>query len=503
MAKIGKEPARAPAFKDGMLALPTTGMRLAPQVLVLELMREVAYFGTGGATNNEVRDAVALDPYMEGGALSGEEDVVRAAVIALRGRAKERKHQSAFYAPCHPYLAAHGWLRKQSDRVVRDFFIRGALASGVRGNLELTEKVASRSVAAIYGSSLKGVDVMELCATKGARPHTLETPEDAEGNLAKLLNDSPSWGLSRNDEISVRIVRDWLSLCEIEGHLPRIAWIDLVGIFLRTVVPIWILAQMKLCVIVRNFARDACEGRLRSAEDVRSEVNRRNEGLLVPSITLTDSVDQAVIDYMRARVELNVLLEKLASSSDVDSSEVEQPLSVEPQEGGLSIERFGAILSRVGSSGELMRWVIQAAEKYPAWVRPLKDGQGKNIEEFLRVMRNDHVGGQDDGYLLARGAANRRLFRVFPAPKVIALYTLLAQAEKSRSVGGGQRLLLSDFESIWRQLGVDFTLLGGVRAELLRALSQTGILSGTPDAGEGAVLMNPYAEALRSMEELS
>ncbi|MBJ6980918.1 hypothetical protein [Luteimonas sp. MC1572] len=218
---------------------------------------------------------------------------------------------------------------------------------------------------------------------------------------------------------------------------------------------------------------------------------------------MTDSVDEAVIDYMRARVELNVLLGKLAELDGVDKAEIEKPLSVEPCEGCLDVERFGQILALEGASGELMRSVIMAAETYPAWVRPLKEGQGKNIEEFLRVMRDDHVGGQDDGYLLARGPANRRLFRVFPASKVIALYTLLAHADKSRRVGPSQRLLLNDLEGIWRELGVDFTLLGGVRAELLRALSQIGILRGTPDAGEGAVLVNPYAEALRSMEEVS
>src|SRR5690606_28351638 len=147
------------------------------------------------------------------------------------------------------------------------------------------------------------------------------------------------------------------------------------------------------------------------------------------------------------------------------------------------------------------RNVIRAAESYPAWELPLKQGQGKNIEEFLRVMRNDHVGGGDDGYLLERGPANRRLFRVFPAPRVLALYALLAQAEKTRSGGPGQRLLLSDLEDSFKEMGIDFTLVGGVRAELLRSLANAGILRGTPDAGEGAVLANPYSSAISSLEK--
>ena len=502
MPRIGKEPAREPAFKDGFLSLPTTGMRLAPQILVLELMREIAFASVGGATRTGDAKAMPLDPNGEGSSLVSAAAPARAALFALRGRAKQRKAQGSFYAPAYPAFAAHGWMRRKTDRVVRDFFLKGALASGTAGDEALREKVVTATVKAVYGDSGNRKDVFLLCAGTLETPEGLATPDACKEALRILLQSSPQdWGLEENDVISRRIATDWLSLCRLEEHLPRLAWIEMIGTFLRTVIPLWLLAQMRVCVIVRDFARSAARNELVTASSVRSAINRRHESLLVPSTTLTDSVDDAVVEYMRARVELNVMLEKLAAEKTLSTSEVHLPLAVEPREGFLSLERFGEMLSSVGRSGGLIRDVVLASESYPAWIRPLSDGQGKNIEEFLRVMRNDHVGGQDDGFLLARGPANRRLFRVFPAPKVVALFSLLSHTAKSTRNGRSQRLLLTDLEHAFGDLGIDFTVLGGVRAELLRALANAGILDGTPDAGESTVLSNPYAAALKALEE--
>lgn len=501
MARIGKEPARAPAFKDGFLALPTAGMRLAPQVLVLELMRELAYAAIGGATKKGDTKAMPLDPYAETNPMRDAPPPAVAALLALKGRAKQRKQQSAFYAPAYPALAAHGWMRQKTDRVVRDFFLKGALASGVDGDEGLAQKIVSETVRAIYGHSRNGQDVLELCARTMDAPVGLASQAEAQETLRDLLADGQEWGLAKGDVISRRIANDWLALCMLEGNLPRLAWVELVGTFLRTVIPLWLLAQMRVCVIVRDFAREAANRTEPDASRVREAITNRHESLLVPSITLTDSVDEAVVEYMRARVELNVLLEILANTPGVQRDEVTCPLSVEVRAGYLDMARFGQIVAAVPDPQNMMREVVLKSEAYPAWVKPLSDGQGKNIEEFLRVMRDDHVGGQDDGFLLARGPANRRLFRVFPAPKVIALYALLAHADKSLRNGPGQRLLLVDLERAFQELGIDFTVLGGVRAELLRALANAGILSGTPDAGEGAELANPYLAALNSLEK--
>jgi hypothetical protein len=497
MSRTRKEPDWPASLKGSFLELPTAGMRLAPQVLTLELMREVAYSTKGGATNASESKGVPLDPDSESGALSKAPRAVHAAVYALKGRAKQRKEQGSFFSPAYPEIAGFAWMRKNTDRVVRDFFLRGALAVGAGDDLTSISDVASETIRAIYGGEQGRPDVLALCAAQAAPPEPMDPPMAAVHALKDLLLNPPDWGLLPGDVISRRIARDWLALCKLEGSLPRLAWVELVGTFLRTVIPLWLLAQMRVCVIIRDFVRDALSGMDVSVEDVRERIKARHEGLLVPSTTLTDRIDEAVIEYMRARIELKVALSRMQEI--LPTGACGRRLSVEPGRGMLGLGELSGYLRQIQNRDGFWREVILSAESYPAWEKPLKEGQGKNIEEFLRVMRNDHVGGGDDGYLLERGPTNRKLFRVFPAPRVLALYVLLSQAEKARACRFGGRLLLSDLEQTFKEMGIDFTLLGGVRAELLRTLASAGILRGTPDAGEGAVLANPYASALSSL----
>lgn len=500
MRSSSKEPAWPSAFKEGFLSMPTAGMRLAPQVLVLELMRELSYSSSGGATNTSDSKAMPLDPTMSEGPLAQAKLPAIVGLVALKGRAKERKAQSSFYAPAYPEYAAHGWMRRSSDRVIRDFFLRGALAAGVAGDKGLEESTLECTVRALYGRG-QPQDVLHLCANTLPQPPELASPGDALSAASRLLSERPDWGVEEGDILSGRIARDWRALCLLEPFLPRLAWVELVGTFLRTVTPLWLLAQMRVCVIVRDFVRAALDGRNVDAAGVRGAICRRHESLLVPSITLTDSVDDAVVEYMRARVELKVVFAELAQLDEDLAQELQLPLSVANGKGKVGLDRLKEMLGGVADPQQFYATVVRKAETYPAWARPLKIGQGKNIEEFLRVMRNDHVGGQDDGYLLERGPRNRRLFRVFPAQKVIALFALLAHADKVLRLGSGQRLLLADLEKGFQEMGIDFTILGGVRVELLRALANAGVLSGTPDAGEGAELTNPYAAALNLLEK--
>src|SRR5690606_32637208 len=141
MSRTTKEPDWPLALKDGFLALPTVGMRLAPQVLTLELVREVAYSSKGGATSAETAKGMPLDPDAESSSLPRTPVPVQAAVYALRGRAKQRKEQGSFYAPAYPEIAGFAWMRKKTDRVVRDFFLRGALAVGASSDQQLGKRI--------------------------------------------------------------------------------------------------------------------------------------------------------------------------------------------------------------------------------------------------------------------------------------------------------------------------------------------------------------------------
>ena len=93
-------------------------MRLAPEVLVLELMREVFFedFANGIGAKN-------LDP-------DKMDEKQRAILYALRGRRKKTKASDAqvFFAPAYPSLAESAWLRKSEARVINNFLLGGPIA---------------------------------------------------------------------------------------------------------------------------------------------------------------------------------------------------------------------------------------------------------------------------------------------------------------------------------------------------------------------------------------
>ena len=123
------EPPHTVAFREGFLWLPTVGMRLAPEILVLELFREAYFSSSGGARSLSDPRAQAFDPDRPELASYFNRIEAQAAAYSLRGRGKERSLDS-FYAPAYPILAGMGWFRKQTDRAVREIFLSGAIGSG-------------------------------------------------------------------------------------------------------------------------------------------------------------------------------------------------------------------------------------------------------------------------------------------------------------------------------------------------------------------------------------
>lgn len=497
-----KEHPQLPAFKSGFLFVPTAGMRLAPELLVQELIREVFFGSQGGATNSSVKTRQDLDPGQLAAANFPSE--ASAAIHALRGRKRQGGGQP-FYAPAYPALAANAWFRTQSDRVIRDFFLGGVLASACGPGGMSAGDLALATVVAIQGDSPGSQrDILGLCADKasgfGTQPDDRATA--IQTMVGHLDGKAAAWGLEDStDPMSVTIAGDWLALCRLEPYMPRFAWIGLVATFLRTALPLWLLAQLRVTSIVRNAFRESLGGGTPSLTMIKTKISERTEGLMIPALTLSNPLDAAVEEYMRARIECSLILHALAGSDEIWKKRLSAgglAMTVR-QEKDVSLEDVLEALKGLGEKEPtVLQDVLRHAESAPAWAVPVKAGQGKNIEEFLRVVRSDHVGESDDAYLLERGPKNKKLFRAFPGHRVLSLYTLLAHAEKSFASGEPTRLILSDLESHFRRLGIDFSLIGGVRAQLLKTLAAQGILIGTPDAGDGVELESPFHHALMS-----
>jgi hypothetical protein len=144
---------------------------------------------------------------------------------------------------------------------------------------------------------------------------------------------------------------------------------------------------------------------------------------------------------------------------------------------------------------DVRRFLTREGELFPAWRNPLRKGQGKNIDEFLRVMYRDEIGDESGGYLLIpEGRGMSRGFRVFPGQLLIKTITYLAAQDKhSDSIrGGGGKLVLGDVESHFHQYGVDFSNAADARPMLMQEMQAMGLLTGSPDAGSSVAVSCPY-----------
>lgn len=499
MTKKINEPLPLSIIRRGISAVSTAGVRLSPGILVLELFREV--FFEHGATHPEIDAERQLNPHASD-ARTTMSETERAVVLALRGRRKEGTSEY-YYTPAYPQLASHAWLRKKTDRIVRDMFIRGplreALATAGENKAQATKQLVSSTVGALLGEDKDGRPDLLKDAIAGSDAHL--PPEMAESKIHDLLSEQSALDEEKTTELSQQILEDWIEICDLQNHLPRLEWIAVLSTFLRCAIPCWLLTEMQVAVIYRDILRDSLSEGIFVPEDrALLRVKRRNRGLLSPTLTPSNPIDAIVAKYMKARIELNALVQTARQANDVIRERIdhsESRLAVKNGGSHVGILMLQAALKSVRDNRKASwRSILETAETVPAWVSPLRIGQGKNIEEFLRVTRNDHVAGLDDGYLFERvGPKNKKQFRLFPASRVLMLFAYLASRKKvNRGELGNQRLLLVDLEAHFAIYGIDFSKAGGVRSYLVSRLQEIGVLKGKPDAGGGAEIQAPYGD---------
>jgi hypothetical protein len=311
--------------------------------------------------------------------------------------------------------------------------------------------------------------------------------------------------LGDDDPLAVRIHDDFMALCHLEKSVPRLQWLDLLMSFLRLALPVWMLAWMRIVVYLQEWLVAALdEGIVPEESEILGKITARHAGLFHPTTTPTREIQHHVERYMKARVEASIALTEL------------QPLL---KEVGLDISNDGRrrLVPRGESSGDLKlqalldrtveirgrfrqhvgltaRQVLtREGEKYRGWRTPRKGGsQGKNYDEFLRVMRRYEEGDEGQGYLLDYKRGEGHV--VFPGPLLIKTVACLADRTKGKRYGPKKKgpLLLGDLETHFREYGIDFSVAAGGRPRLIKELSEMGLLRGSPDAGESAQVAVPY-----------
>ena len=492
-------------LKKSFVFVPTVGMRLAPEIILLELYREVFFEHRSQETSiKELRP--------DSGEYTKREKIV---LNALRGRARKRtKSMQAkpFYAPAYPALARYAWPRKKEAGVVNAMLLSGPIAThlwsgGVNDKKKVLHKELKENLfTALVGHNSKNdqsgkQDILAVALNNVSFEIDEELSKnniDSKTGDANLVMDISSDGLSQ------RIFDDLLAICKLEEKVPRMQWLEMFMTFLRFVMPMWLLAQMRITILLHGWLIDTIDSGVSIDQDtIKNGISERNLELLHPSLTATGEIFEATRTYIKKRIELNCILYDLTDIREKEMSKEKLVIQEKNPSKDLSIIKLLDIAS--GAADDLKRLsqsqtygdvVSRKTEKYSAYRDPLKSGQGKNIDEFFRVLTKDVKGDESGGNLLnPYFEGNKKTgFSVFPGQLLMKTITVLTNHRKTNegSIKGGGQMMLGDIETHFQEYGIDFGLAADARPYFIETLINMGLLSGSPDAGSNVTVKSPY-----------
>lgn len=509
------EPKVHPLVRKSFAFVPSAGMRLAPEILILEFFREVFFVSHYESIGEKGLDPDELAENKKHLYTDGE----RAVLYSLRGRRRKLPNTKIkpFFAPAYPALARKAWLRKKSERVIVNFLLGGPIAQALWGGGETEEKkreqeeLANMLILALVGHNAfrnqdpRGKDILSVALQEAS----FEIAEGvAKDNIRAKTKKTETVIKIPRDELSERIFKDLLALCKLEEGMPRMQWLQVFMTFLRFCMPMWLLAHMRITSLLHEYLLAALDkGVDIGSSRIEREIAIRNRGLLTPSLTPTLEIFEKTEQYMKKRVELNILLYLLESTgtalitnkqlviqgAGANVLTVEQLLQVARE--AADDMKSSPWFQKEGFAGNFQDFLTRRAEQHAAWRNPLQKGQGKNIDEFFRVLYRDNLGDEVGGYLLLpEGRERSRGFRVFPGQLLLKTIVFLSAHDKrSNSPTKGEGMLvLEDVEKHFQQYGIDFSYAADARPLLLRELQAMGLLTGSPDAGSSVAVASPY-----------
>ena len=312
--------------------------------------------------------------------------------------------------------------------------------------------------------------------------------------------------INTHDELAVRATGDLCAICSIEGKIPRMQWLQLLMTFLRFALPMWVLAQMQITRLLHGWLlRAVDDGNVVNNVEIKQKILSRNRGLLHPTLTATRELFEHVELYMKNRIEVDILLyclQETRPDAKVFSDEnftLDEPKELEDllllARDASSDIKNSEWFKDVAEGSDIRTFLMREGECFSAWRSPFKSGQGKNIDEFFRVLYRAELGDEEGGYLLTpEGRGPKRGFRVFPGQQLLKMATYLADQEKNsdQQPGGAGKLVIEDVENLFSQYGIDFSTAADARPLLMKELQTMGLLSGSPDAGNSAAVSCPY-----------
>ena len=496
--------------------------RLAGDDLVLELFREIFFEKRSeGSIDNKVDPEIMED----GSFLLSEHE--RYSLYMSKGRKKQsaqQRKESNFYTPLYPSLARYSWFRKQSERVTRDFFLR-PLSQHIHGIRNADSQNITESLS-IFLDAMIGIkngeeDIASLqidpllgCNGQSDEDKTQKARERLE-DLCGVMSDKSStknnksgsekystiftYSDGSSDPLAHRIFSDLIYLCKLEPDIDRIQWISLFKTFLRVSSSVWLLAQMRITIYLRDhllecLCTDAYDD---SGKEFEIKIKNRYRKIFRATTGKTRQIENYIQNYIKARTEVNILLTLIEKHSSSDLSR--KTLTLNSDSAATASVDFLTRATRESRNQILKHTSLEKStfslslsrycERFPSWLEgvPAKRGPAKGYEEYLLMLRKMDKGDEDGGHLVVTGKQKNMGYELFPGNLLLKLITFLSSRECQN-----RRLVLSDVESHFSGYGIDFGEVGGMRPRLIESLSKLGILQGSSDAGVSALIYNPY-----------
>ena len=483
---------------------PTVGMRLAPELLVFELFRELGYGDSRSASEPKAREFAEA---IHTSSVSKDEHLLLA---TCRGRQKNTRggKREFFYAPPYLGLSRYAWLRRRTDRTMRDYFLGGPLAHAEAVGTLAKDVVVDALLGHHSAGSEKDLRRKEILSLLALDQRADPTSGSVLSHLTKAVSDARSSPLAlgrHTDPLASTLSADFLDLCRLEAKLARREWLFFLVAFLRVATTMWMLAHLRITTMVRDWVLAAARQQAVPTEkDILKALCRRHEGLLYPSSSPTREVFEHIENYMRARVELRILVREVQMmNTDWFRAETGEAKVLSLDRRGAGFIRLGDLLdlarscdwSSVADKQTLRQWLTRQAEKYPAWRSPRTRGQGKNIDEFIRVLYRSEDDDSGSG-LLIRLRRPETTTKTVPGHRLLQLFAFLAAQAKFRSrQREAGKLVLRDIEQHLYDYGIDFRSTSPGRPLLIKKLMEGGFLVGSPDAGESAEVLDTVGMA--------
>lgn len=489
------------AVRGSFIFNPTPGMTTTSEDLVVELYREIFF-----DQRHESGKTKRVNPDEADDEKNVFELQEQFSIYMTRGRKKRNARTSAenFYTPLYPALARASWMRNKSERTIKEYFFR-AISQHLHDSNSSQDFVEGNSINEVYDALVgerKENSRQDIAGLKFNKLQGCISEEDAKQRIIDLISHQTSGIFTLQgrmcDPLAKMIYQDFINLCKLESKIDRLQWMNLFKTFMRLTTSVWLLAQMQITIIFRDRLLSAltCDTDLTiNDNELDKIIIGRSAGLLKPTLTPNNQIDEFIQKFVKARVEINILVALVEKYSKEDWSEKTIKLHSGSQSDLGILELLTAALkAKDALKSDLDDLSLEVrltrhCESFPAWRQTVipKVAPGKSIREHLLVLRKRPEGDEDGGYLVIPDKRRGAGVIIFPGNIMLKLFTFFAYQQAN-----GRQLIFSDVEDHFKKYGIDFGEKGEIRPKLIQSLQDMGLLNGSPDAGDSVAVENPF-----------